>query len=96
MKFEFDPAKSMANRAKHGVDFKQAQELWGDPDRALLPANSLDEPRQLLLARWRGKLWAAIFTERGENIRIISVRRARENEEAIYEQTQDEDYSQES
>ena len=43
-----------------------------------------------------GKLWAAIFTERGANIRIISVRRARQNEELIYEQTQSEDDRSES
>ena len=96
MNFEFDPAKSVANQAKHGIDFKQAQELWHDPDRAVLPAISLDEPRHLMLARLRGKVWAAIFTERGERIRLISGRRARKNEENIYEQTQSEDNGGES
>jgi uncharacterized protein len=96
MNFEFDPAKSSANKEKHNIDFLDAQKLWDDVDRALLPAKNKSEPRQLLLARWNGKLWAAIFTERGDNIRIISVRRARKNEEAVYEQTQDEDDNNES
>ena len=30
MEFEFDQAKSEANRLKHGIDFVQAQELWKD------------------------------------------------------------------
>ena len=29
--FEFDPAKSAANRDKHGIDFVEAQGLWGGP-----------------------------------------------------------------
>ena len=28
MQFEFDPAKSAANRDKHGIDFVEAQGLW--------------------------------------------------------------------
>ena len=28
MEFEFDPNKSKANRAKHGIDFIKAQQLW--------------------------------------------------------------------
>ena len=32
MQFEFDPAKSLANLAKHGIDFEQAQALWQDQD----------------------------------------------------------------
>lgn len=30
--FEFDDDKSVANRAKHGIDFLGAQALWNDPD----------------------------------------------------------------
>ena len=91
MKFEFDPAKSKANAAKHGIDFKAAQELWTDENRLVEPARSDAEQRQIMIARHAGKLWAAIFTERGENIRIISVRRARDNEKEIYEQTESQD-----
>ena len=32
MMFEFDPEKSAANKRKHGIDFREAQALWGDPD----------------------------------------------------------------
>ena len=91
MNFEFDPAKSAANQAKHGLDFVGAQELWQDVDRLEVPARSDAENRRLMIARHGGKLWVAVFTERGENIRLISVRRARPNEEEIYEQNQNED-----
>jgi len=30
MQFELDPVKSTANKAKHGIDFKEAQKLWLD------------------------------------------------------------------
>ena len=89
MAFEFDDAKSHANQAKHGLDFSEAQKLWSDVDAVELPARSASEPRKMLIAKANGKIWSAIFTERGDCIRIISVRRARTNEEAIYEQTED-------
>ena len=44
----------------------------------------------MLIGKAAGKIWAAIFTERENRIRIMSVRRARTNEEALYEQTEDE------
>ena len=89
MIYEFDEAKSAANRAKHGLDFSEAQKLWQDVDAVELPAHSEAEPRKMLVARLKGKVWSAIFTEREDRIRIISVRRARTSEEAIYEQTED-------
>ena len=89
MAFEFDAAKSEANRAKHGLDFSAAQKLWADVDAVELSARSEAEPRKMLIAKADGKIWSAIFTERGDCIRIISVRRARTNETAIYEQTED-------
>jgi uncharacterized DUF497 family protein len=84
MEFEFDPAKSAANRGKHGIDFIDAQALWKDPDRLEIPARSIDEPRTQVIGRVGGLVWSAFITCRGERIRIISVRRARHEEEAAY------------
>ncbi len=87
MNFEFDPAKSEANRKKHGLDFEQAQTLWQDPEGLEVPSRYAKEPRKLWIAARQGKLWTAIFTQREGKIRIISVRRSRENERnAYYEQ----------
>ncbi len=83
--FEFDPTKSTANKAKHGIDFDEAQALWADPWLLTAPAKTEGEPRWIALGRIDGKHWAAIWTPRGEKVRIISVRRARKEEMAIYE-----------
>jgi uncharacterized protein len=85
MEFEFDPIKSEGNRNKHGLDFVTAQQLWQDGNLITLPSNYPDEPRYISIGVIGEKHWAAVFTERGTNIRIISVRRARDNEKELYE-----------
>ena len=85
MKFEFDPTKSNKNKGKHGLDFVQAQALWDDPDLLEIPARTDDEPRFLVIGKINKKYWSGIVTYRGENIRIISVRRSRTEEVEVYE-----------
>ncbi len=84
MDFEFDPVKSSKNKEKHGIDFVEARQLWADEDRLEIPAITEDEPRYILLAQYRERIWAAIFTYRGDRIRLISVKRARGEEEELY------------
>jgi uncharacterized DUF497 family protein len=86
MEFEFDPAKSEANKAKHGIDFVAAQELWYDPARKTLAASYHEEVRLLTVGSIGGVLWTGVFTLRGHRIRIISVRRARKTERLTYGQ----------
>jgi uncharacterized DUF497 family protein len=83
--FEFDEPKSRTNARKHGIDFTQAQELWRDPYLIEIPAVTVDEPRYLVIGRIGEKHWSAVITYRSENIRIISVRRSRPEEVALYE-----------
>lgn len=83
--FEFDIAKSESNRAKHGLDFVEAQSLWNDPMLLEIPAKTDDEPRYLVIGSIDGKHWSAVITYRGSNVRLISVRRARKEEVALYE-----------
>ena len=83
--FEFDAAKSEFNRTKKGIDFVEAQGLWNDPMLLEIPAKTDDEPRYLLIGLMDGKHWSAVITYRGENIRLISVRRSRTEEVNIYE-----------
>jgi uncharacterized protein len=85
MSFEYDPNKSRINREKHGIDFDEAQLLWTDEDRPEIPAKTMDEPRYLVIGKINGKYWSAVITYRGENIRIISVRRSRDEEIGLYE-----------
>ncbi len=83
--FEFDKNKSLSNKKKHGIDFEEAQALWLDFSITLKSKN-LDEERWLLIASHKKAIWVAIFTYRLDNIRIISVRKARENEKIYFEE----------
>ena len=86
MHFEWDARKSAANRSKHGIDFETAKALWLDENRIEIIAPYPIEERRILIAQLHGKLWTAVYTIRGEaSIRLISVRRSREKEVALYE-----------
>ena len=85
MRFEFDPAKSAANKVKHGIDFVEAQALWLDEERLERTARPTNEPHFQIIGQIEQTIWTATVTYRHENtIRIISVRRARDSEEARY------------
>ena len=85
MDFEYDERKSLANLEKHGIDFIDAQALWSDSDLLEIQARTEDEPRYLVIGLIDSKHWSAVITYRGEKIRIISVRRSREEEVVLYE-----------
>lgn len=85
MRFEYDPDKSAANLAKHGIDFDAAQALWQDETLIAAPARSEDERRWLAVGRIGSHHWTAVYTLRNETIRIISVRRARGDEIDAYQ-----------
>jgi uncharacterized protein len=85
VEFEFDPKKSSANKAKHGIDFVEAQALWLDDALIEAPARTDDEPRFLVVGRIGGRHWSAICARRGERTRMISVRRSRKEEIEAYE-----------
>ena len=85
MNFEFDPKKSKTNKTKHGIDFIEGQELWNDVDYLEIPAKTSDEPRFLVIGKIGDRHWTGIITYRNDNIRIISMRRARNEEIELYE-----------
>lgn len=83
--FEFDETKNQANLKKHGIDFVDAQLLWNDPRLLEIPAKTEDEPRYLVIGVINNKHWSAVITYREENVRLVSVRRSRIEEIALYE-----------
>lgn len=85
MGFEFDPQKSDRNLANHDIDFVEAQQLWNDSNLLEIPARTEDEPRFIVIGQINAKHWSAVITYRGDDIRIISVRRSREEEVIWYE-----------
>ena len=83
--FEFDEIKSQATLLKNGINFVDAQLLWDDPRLLEIPAKTEDEPRFLMIGKLNGKHWSALVTYRSANVRLISVRRSRNEEVTLYE-----------
>ena len=86
MEFVWDPAKSVENQKKHGVSFEEATSLWGRQHVEVkhIAHAGKGESRSASMG-WIGrKIYVAIWTQRGGNIRLISVRRARKNEEKVF------------
>ena len=87
MRIEFDPAKDVTNRAKHGVSLALATEL--DWEAALVWIDNrfeYGELRVIALAPKTEILYYVAFVERGEVRRIISLRRANRREVKHYVQ----------
>lgn len=74
-----------ANLLKHRINFVDAQALWNDPSLLEVPAKTEDEPRYLMIGLISETHWSAVITYRGSNVRLISVRRSRTEEVALYE-----------
>jgi len=81
MAIEFDPEKDAANIAKHGVSLSAACEMVLD-EAAIFPDNRFDygEERFNAYGLIGETLHAMTFTLRGDDIRVISLRRARTRE----------------
>jgi uncharacterized protein len=84
--FEFDADKDQANLSKHGIRFVQAEPLWSDPDLWVEPAAFPDEVRYIAIGVIDGLHWTAIYTQRLNRIRLISLRRSHQKERKIYEE----------
>jgi len=86
--FEWDSRKARSNLTKHGVGFEEASTIFGDPLSLTIPdpEHSLSEERYITVGRaFSGKLLVVVHTERGDNIRIVSARRASRRERKFYE-----------
>ncbi|MCI2241831.1 BrnT family toxin [Adlercreutzia faecimuris] len=84
-KFVYNVAKSRANLLKHGIDFEEAQRLWDDRHRLSMSLESRGEERRMLIARYGGCCWSAVYVGRLGAIRLISVRRATKREVSCYD-----------
>lgn len=85
MRFEFDPNKSAANKAKHGIGFVEAQALWEGRTVTVRTKPGNDAERFLTMGVIDGRHWSAVWCDRGGVTRLISVRRSRKNEEDFYD-----------
>jgi hypothetical protein len=88
MKFEWDERKELANRRKHGVTFREAATVFGDPLAATIPDpdHSYEESRFLTIGYSSiNRLLVVSHTEEGDNFRIINAREANTYERKTYE-----------
>lgn len=85
--FEWDHAKDQSNRAKHGLSFTEASELFRSADYLELvdEVHSDDEDRFLAIGPIVRGVIIVVFTEPcAETVRIISARPATKQETALY------------
>jgi hypothetical protein len=87
--FEWDPDKAAENLSKHGVSFEEASAVFGDSLALSQPdeEHSEAEPRFRMIGYSdRGRLLVVAYAERGEEIRIVSARRATSRERQQHEE----------
>ena len=85
MSYEWDERKRRSNVKKHGIDFIDVPEVF-DGDVVLLPDERFDygEARFIAIGLLKSVVVVIAYTERDENIRIISARKATKNEQIYY------------
>jgi uncharacterized DUF497 family protein len=82
MNVEWDPEKGRANRRKHGIRFEDARAVFHDPDRIEVPDDrDYGEERWITIGLAGQHLLFVVFTERNGTLRIISARKA-DNDDA--------------
>ncbi len=86
MRFEWDEKKRLTNLEKHGLDFIDVVDIFEAPYVETCSSYEGDEERFLATGKLEGRFVTAVYTHRGENIRIISFRRARHEERRKYQE----------
>lgn len=87
MNYQWDPNKASSNRDKHGIRFADAITVFMDDLAITIEDEHLDEYRFSVIGKDAlGRILVVIFTYRGEDIRIISARKANSLECQDYEE----------
>jgi hypothetical protein len=84
MLFEWDENKREANAAKHSIDLLEGIALFDGRAVYSYPSPRDDEQRSVTVGLLDGEFVALVWTERGEAIRLISLRRARDVEKRAH------------
>lgn len=88
MPFEWDPGKAALNLQKHRVNFEEAVGVFSG-HYAMTTTDDDSDPQEQRLATLglgiKGRLLVVVYTHRGENIRIVSARKAERHEKEEYE-----------
>ncbi len=86
MEFEWDEDKRQTNLVKHGLDFLRARQLFDGRPAIQLDGNSASEARFRTVGIVANEFCTVIWTARHDRIRIISFRKARDEEKRQYRQ----------
>jgi uncharacterized DUF497 family protein len=83
--FEWDEEKNKLNQKLHGIAFEDAQFVFNDPLKVILPDLYHGEEERWIAIGIVSRVLFVVFTERGEDIiRIISARLGTKTEERLY------------
>jgi len=85
MKTEWDPAKNEINKRQHGLDFADFDGFDAEPVVVEDTRFDYGEVRFRAFGRIDGKGYCLVYTMRGTAMRLISFRRAHEEEMRNYE-----------
>ena len=82
----FDPKKRDWNLAERGLDFAEAEEVFaGETADAIDDRFDYGEVRVVSAGYLRGRMVIVVWTSRGEDRHVISMRKANEREQARYD-----------
>jgi uncharacterized protein len=86
--YVWDEAKRKSNLKKHDLDFKDAHLVYENPGKCTYDASRDDEYRlmDVALAVVRGRVLTLVYTETGDEVRVISFRHASREERKRYEE----------
>ena len=87
MYFEWDDSKNAANISKHGIDFRDAIDMFNHPMLTAIDERFMNgEERWTAIGLMREMVGVVVYTERRESVvRIISARKATRKEVKLYE-----------
>jgi uncharacterized DUF497 family protein len=87
MVYQWDRDKAIANLRKHGVDFADAVSIFSDDLAITVTDERFDEERLITIGMDAfGRVLVVVYTWRGDEIRLISARKAARHEQKHYEE----------
>ena len=88
MKITWDPAKAESNMRKHKIRFSDAEAVLFDPMALTIEDETVESEERFVSvgADALNRVVVAVYTYRGNDIRLISARRATRRERKAYEE----------
>jgi uncharacterized DUF497 family protein len=87
MDYQWDPTKADGNLEKHGIDFADAVGVFEDEWSLTLKEQFITGERRFVTvgSDFLGRVLVVVYTYRGDDIRLISARKATKGERNVYE-----------